>query len=254
VQGGGSKLVIRHSPSHLIPWSRLAPSPFSLSLISPSYFPLALVSPLEHPSKQRCTFIDRFILAVDRFRPESLSSLKQTFPNLVHLPCLPRIMGKWATSEYDRVLLEKVKQLLCVCLMLWSPTFCSSFYSDSFHHTSLAADQPDTRFTTFIRNLDPNDRGVQACFHSLIQVGRLPRSHFFLLRRGSNNYTIILDITVSASKTKLALPVQTSRLDRITGCEVPMTTWLPTTMRTTPIGQCRPMRLMLKSLFPTPSS
>ncbi|CAD6581160.1 MAG: hypothetical protein TREMPRED_002938 [Tremellales sp. Tagirdzhanova-0007] len=66
-------------------------------------------------------------------------------------------MGRWASTEYDRVLVTKVKSLFERC----DEAPCDD-------------DLGERRFRIFIKALDPENSAVQACFRSLIQQSTRP--------------------------------------------------------------------------------
>ena len=79
-------------------------------------------------------------------------------------------MGRWSQREYERQLLGKVRKLLQVTRMHHVRIVIDVCSEKSLEDPLL--DRPrDTRFTTFIRKLDPEDKTAQACFQSLVQVG-----------------------------------------------------------------------------------
>ncbi|KAI9632111.1 uncharacterized protein MKK02DRAFT_30657 [Dioszegia hungarica] len=65
-------------------------------------------------------------------------------------------MGRWAQSEFDRVLLEKVKILF-----------------EAARDPLVESSNLDLRFRTFVRTLDPRDKAIQACFRTLVQQSHL---------------------------------------------------------------------------------
>ncbi|GFZ44685.1 hypothetical protein JCM24511_02409 [Saitozyma sp. JCM 24511] len=61
-------------------------------------------------------------------------------------------MGRWSQTEFDRVLVSKIKQLYDEC-----------------NETQPDDQVTDTRFRSFVKNLNPNDGATRACFQSLVQ-------------------------------------------------------------------------------------
>lgn len=52
-------------------------------------------------------------------------------------------------------------------------TVLTDVFSDSCRDPLVESSNVDLRFRTFVKNLDINDKAIQACFRSLIQVSWL---------------------------------------------------------------------------------